>query len=216
MLMGQSYLINWYLQCLLPSSERANISYIWLTELQKGQGCKRWVIWSKLPAQTGLFWITLHRIVPRWETPQPHWFCLFQCLVTCITKKFFLRWNSHCHCQNSLGSAVQFTTDLNPPCCLFIWSTLPEFAYEDIVRDSTKRLPEVKAGNIHCSPLIPSGNCFILEGNQIHETWFTFREFTLTTPDHISVIHVDEDGLQNEGLHHLSRDWGEADWPVVP
>ena len=35
----------------------------------------------------------------------------------------------------------------------------------------------------------------------------------LTTPDN---LHLLDDDLQDELLHHLSRDGGEADWPVVP
>lgn len=37
----------------------------------------------------------------------------------------------------------------------------------------------------------------------------------LTAPDHLYAFHVGRDGLQNEVLHHLSRDSGEADWWVV-
>ena len=38
----------------------------------------------------------------------------------------------------------------------------------------------------------------------------------LTTPDNLLFLHLLDDGLQNELLHHLSRDGGEADRPVVP
>lgn len=75
---------------------------------------------------------------------------------------------------------------------------------------------EVRVENIQCFPLIHSGSCFILEGNQVGKAWFTFSESILATPDYLLIIPGDEDGLWNEALHHLSRDGGEADWMVVP
>ena len=38
----------------------------------------------------------------------------------------------------------------------------------------------------------------------------------LTTPDNLLFFHLLHDGLQDKLLHHLSRDGGEADQPVVP
>ena len=38
----------------------------------------------------------------------------------------------------------------------------------------------------------------------------------LTTPDNLLFLHLLRDDMQNELLRHLSRDGGEADWPVVP
>jgi len=38
----------------------------------------------------------------------------------------------------------------------------------------------------------------------------------LTTPDNLLFLHLLDDDLQDELLHHLSRDGAEADWPVVP
>jgi len=38
----------------------------------------------------------------------------------------------------------------------------------------------------------------------------------LTTPDNLLFFHLLHDGLQDKLLHHLSRDGGEADRPVVP
>lgn len=38
----------------------------------------------------------------------------------------------------------------------------------------------------------------------------------LTTPDHLHVLHVDGDDLQNEVLYCFCIDLGGADWPVVP
>ena len=37
----------------------------------------------------------------------------------------------------------------------------------------------------------------------------------LTTPDNLLFFHLLDDGLQDKLLHHLSRDGGEADRPVV-
>lgn len=37
----------------------------------------------------------------------------------------------------------------------------------------------------------------------------------VTTPHDCLVFHVLRDRLQDEPFHHLSRDSGEADWPVV-
>ena len=38
----------------------------------------------------------------------------------------------------------------------------------------------------------------------------------LTTPDNLLFFHLLHDGLQDKLLHHLSRDGGEADRPVIP
>ena len=38
----------------------------------------------------------------------------------------------------------------------------------------------------------------------------------LTTPDNLLFLHLLDDNVQNELLHHPSRDGGEADRPVVP
>lgn len=65
--------------------------------------------------------------------------------------------------SNAPGSAVQLA--LNPPHHPLIQSTLPEFAYEDAVRDSVKSLADTKVDNIHCSSLIHSDSCFITEGS---------------------------------------------------
>lgn len=59
-------------------------------------------------------------------------------------------------------------------------------------------------------------SCFIVQGNQVGKAWFTFSASMLATPDHILVICMDRSLLHNEALHHLSRDWAEADWLVVP
>jgi len=41
-------------------------------------------------------------------------------------------------------------------------------------------------------------------------------ESMLTTPDNLLFLHLLNDDLQNELLHHFSWDGGEADRPVVP
>ncbi|KAJ7411403.1 hypothetical protein BTVI_49502 [Pitangus sulphuratus] len=51
---------------------------------------------------------------------------------------------------NPLGSAIQPV--LNSPHCPLIQSPLPEFDYEDVVRDSAESFAEVDT--IHCSPVI--------------------------------------------------------------
>jgi len=38
----------------------------------------------------------------------------------------------------------------------------------------------------------------------------------VTTPDNRLFLHLLRDNIHNELLHHLSRDGGEADQPVVP
>jgi len=38
----------------------------------------------------------------------------------------------------------------------------------------------------------------------------------LTTPDNLLFFHLLDDDLQDKLLHHLSRDGGEADRPLVP
>jgi len=38
----------------------------------------------------------------------------------------------------------------------------------------------------------------------------------LPTPDNLLFLHLLNDDLQNELLHHLSRDGGETDRPIVP
>ncbi|OWK64073.1 Gag-Pol polyprotein [Lonchura striata] len=57
---------------------------------------------------------------------------------------------------------------LNPPHCPLIQSTLPEFAYEDIMSDSAENLVEVRGDNNHCYLLICLGSGFIVEGDAKH------------------------------------------------
>jgi len=81
--------------------------------------------------------------------------------------------------------------------------------------DSVESLAEVEVDNIHGSPLIyPSGHA-IVESYQIGQPWFPLGKSMLTTPDNLLFLHLLDDDLQDELLHHLSRDGGEADRPLV-
>ena len=84
------------------------------------------------------------------------------------------------------------------------------------MRDHVKSLVEVYVENIHCSPLIYPARHAIIESYQIGQAWFPLGESMLTTPDNFPFFHLLDDDLQNELPHHLSRDGGEADQPVVP
>lgn len=54
------------------------------------------------------------------------------------------------------------------PQCPLIQSTLLEFVYKGIVRDSVEFPAEVRVDNNHCSPLVhPGGICLIAEGSQV-------------------------------------------------
>ena len=63
--------------------------------------------------------------------------------------------------HNLLRSAVQ--PFLNPPHCPLIQSTLPEFAYENVVKDRVESLAEAEVDSIYCSPLISPGSCLIIK-----------------------------------------------------
>lgn len=67
---------------------------------------------------------------------------------------------------------------------------------------SVENLPEVKIGNTHCISLIHPSS-FIIIGDQVGQTWLTFRESMQTMPDHF-VIHMARDGLQ-DFLRSLSQ-----------
>ena len=54
------------------------------------------------------------------------------------------------------------------------------------------------------------------ESHQIGQAWLPLDESILTTPDYLLFFHLLDDDFQNELLHHLSQNWGKADWPVVP
>jgi len=51
---------------------------------------------------------------------------------------------------------------------------------------------------------------------KIGQAFFPLGESMLTTPDNLLVLHLLRDDICNELFHHLSRDGGEADQPVVP
>lgn len=75
-----------------------------------------------------------------------------------------------------------------------------------MVQDSVQNLAEVELENTHCSVLIHPGCYFIVEGNEVGQASFSFKECSLSTPDCYLVICVARDGLQNEALHQLSED----------
>ena len=81
--------------------------------------------------------------------------------------------------------------------------------------DSVKSLAETEVDNIHGSSLIYLASHFIVESYQIGQAWFPLSESVLTSPDNLLFLHLLEDDLQNELLHHLSQDDGKADGPVV-
>lgn len=69
--------------------------------------------------------------------------------------------------HNNMSPVIQPV--LNPPHCPLIYPTLSEPAYEDVVGYTVESLAELKADNIHSSPLIcPASHC-ILEGYQVGE-----------------------------------------------
>lgn len=109
---------------------------------------------------------------------------------------------------DTVGSAVQFSILLTVH-----WSSLHFWSFPvNMVQDSVQNLTEVEPENTHCSVLIHLGSCFIVEGNEVGQAWFSFKECSLPTPDCFLVICVDRESLQNETLHQLSEDWGEADF----
>lgn len=57
----------------------------------------------------------------------------------------------------------------------------------------------------------PKYNREIFHEIQLNRT----KQYLLTTPDHVLGLHVLGDDLHYELLHYLSRNGGEADWPVV-
>ncbi len=81
--------------------------------------------------------------------------------------------------------------------------------------NSVKSLSEVKLYNIHCSSLIYPAGLDVIESYQIGQAWFPLGESMLTTSDNLLVSQLLEDDIQSKLLHHLSRDKGETDWPVV-
>jgi len=82
--------------------------------------------------------------------------------------------------------------------------------------DCVESLAEVEVDNIHGSPFIYPASHVIVESYQIDQALFPLGESMLTTPDNLLFLHVLVDDLQDKLLHHLSRDGGEADRPVVP
>ena len=81
--------------------------------------------------------------------------------------------------------------------------------------DCVESLAEVEVDNIHGSSLIYPASHVIVESYQIGQAWFPLGESVLATPDKLLFLHLLVDDLQDNLLHQLSRDGGEAEWPVV-
>ena len=82
--------------------------------------------------------------------------------------------------------------------------------------DSLKSLAAVKVDNIHCSPLIYPAIYAIVESYQIGQAQFPLGGSMLTTPDNLLFLHLLNEDLQNELLHHLSQDGGSLGPPSCP
>lgn len=89
-------------------------------------------------------------------------------------------------CDNDLDT-IEF--DIQSVLCplAVIQCTLPEFVYDDFVRDC-ESLSEGRQYPLF-SPHHP-GCCFIIEIFQIGQAWFTFSESVLTAPDHLLSIQT--------------------------
>lgn len=60
-----------------------------------------------------------------------------------------------------------------------------------------------------------SATCAITEDYQNGQAQFLPSESMLTTPNHLLLLHTLKGDLQSDLPHHLSRNEGEADWPVL-
>ena len=56
----------------------------------------------------------------------------------------------------------------------------------------------------------------VVQEDQISQAGPAFHEPMQTGPDHLVVLYVSQDGLQNDLLHNLHWHQGQADRPVVP
>ena len=82
--------------------------------------------------------------------------------------------------------------------------------------DCVESLAEVKVDNIHGSPFVYAASHVIVESHYISQARFLLGESMVTTPDNLLFLHLLDDGLEDKLLHHLSKDGGEADQPLVP
>lgn len=80
---------------------------------------------------------------------------------------------------------------------------------EGVVRGSAKSLAEIKLDNVLYSSLNPSRQMFHCREQSGWTSMIYLWGVHADHPDHLHVIHVDRDVLQNEVLLHLSRD-GQA------
>lgn len=100
--------------------------------------------------------------------------------------------------HNPLGSAIQ--PFLNPLHCPLIQPALPKFAYEYFA--------EIKANIL----LIYQA---VVPGYWIGQTIFPLAESMLATPVNLLFLHMLNDNQNGQLFHSFTRDWGEADCPVV-
>lgn len=96
------------------------------------------------------------------------------------------------------------------PHCQLIYLIFHQLLHDDLTGDSIKGLSEVQLDNLHCSSLIYQISHFIVEDHRFGQKRLSPHESMLNTP--CLPWELFPDYL----LHHLSRDWGEADLPVVP
>jgi len=83
------------------------------------------------------------------------------------------------------------------------------------VGDGVKQIAKVKVHNIHYSLPIYLDSDVIINSYQIGQACFPLGESLLSTPDNLLHFQLLGEGIQNKLFYHLSRDGGEADWPVV-
>lgn len=56
----------------------------------------------------------------------------------------------------------------------------------------------------------------LLKVNQVGQVLLTLGKSMLTVPNHFPLFHLFKSGFQEDLLHDFSRDWREADEPIVP
>lgn len=83
------------------------------------------------------------------------------------------------------------------------------------MEDCIKSLPKIKINHIHCSPLICQASYLIVKDSQVDLASFAPHKPLLSTPDHLLVLQIFGNGAKNAGNHHLPRDRGGDNQPVV-
>lgn len=76
--------------------------------------------------------------------------------------------------------------------------------------DHVKGLDKVNATinqyNIQCSPVVHTGCCLIVEGNQVGQAQLALGKSLLTASSHFLVLHVLGNSFQEDLLSSLPRD----------